>query len=367
MNRILPISLGRLLPKILFIALAMMSTPAFSVPVSGIYDAQVMITDQSPSEMDRAKRLGLEKVLVKVTGQTQSLNNAAINSAFTRPNDYLKQFSFNTKVMQGKAQAVMEMAFDPLLINQLITTAGLPIWGKDRAAILVWLVEDTAGMRQIVNNTDHPMVSQIISQSNQRGMPLLWPLLDLEDQINIDAGALWGVFADTIEQASSRYQADGVLVGRMFQEYPGFWKVDWNFWLDDEEQAWSSKGSDLISLVDPLEDRLASSLVKKFALAAADESVPKASEKVILRVDQVTQFSDYIELRDTLQEVVGLERVNLHSVNGATFEFELVAKASLVQLQAIVELKRRLKPVEVEKELEVYPLEDQPVWHYTWN
>ena len=185
-------------------------------------------------------------------------------------------------------------------------------YGTDRAAILVWLVEDTQGTRQIVSDDSHPMVAQIMQQAEQRGMPLLWPLLDLEDQVAINAGALWGLFRDTIKSASSRYQADAVLVGRMFQDSQNLWRVEWNFWLDEVEQQWSSEGTDLAILIDPLQDRLSSSLVAKFALATASKrSIDDDSKSAILRVDQVTQFEDYAELRAMLQGIAGIQRVQL--------------------------------------------------------
>ena len=209
----------------------LLASPAFSVTVEGLYSAGVAVEDQSSAQMMKAKKVGLSQVLVKVTGQTKSLNNPRIRTALVEADDYLQRFSFTTQLADGKPQAVIELAFDALQVNRLIAESGLPIWGTDRAAILVWLVEDTQGTRQIVSDDSHPMVAQIMQQAEQRGMPLLWPLLDLEDQVAINAGALWGLFRDTIKSASSRYQADAVLVGRMFQDSQNLWRVEWNFFL----------------------------------------------------------------------------------------------------------------------------------------
>jgi len=348
--------------------LLLLAAPAFSLTVDGLYSAEVAVEDQSSAQMLRAKKEGLTQVLVKVTGQTQSLNKPRIRTALVDADDYVERTSFTTQLTNSQSQAVIEMAFNKLQVDQLIRDSGLPIWGADRAAVLVWLVEDKQGTRQIVNDDGHPMVAQIMSQADQRGMPLLWPLLDLEDQVAINAGALWGLFRDAIKNASSRYQADAVLVGRMFQDSQQLWRVEWNFWLDEVEQQWSSEGANLAGLVDPLQDRLSSSLVAKFALASSIKGASDdANQSAILRVDQVTQFDDYVELQAMLQAIAGIQRVQLHSANGATLEFRIFAQSHLAQVKSILDLKRRLQQVEdidTEKNIDA---DDGPLWHYQWN
>jgi len=354
--------------------LLLVAAPAFSLTVDGLYSASVEVEDQSSAQVLRAKKVGLAQVLVKVTGQTQTLNNARIRTALVNAEVYLQYFSFATQLTNGQPQAVIELAFNKLQVNQLISDSSLPIWGKDRAAVLVWLVEDVQDMRQILNDETHPMVAQIMSQAQQRGMPLLWPLLDLEDQVSIDAGALWGLFREPIKNASHRYQADAVLVGRMFQDNQQLWHVEWNFWLDDVEQTWSSKGADLAALVDPLQDQLSASLVKKFALATSISNLSDdAHQSAILRVDQVNQFDDYVELQSMLQTMAGVQRVQLHSASNSTLEFLIVAQPNLSQVKSIIDLKRRLQAVDsTDSEQSINyqqgaDISDRPLWHYRWH
>jgi hypothetical protein len=356
------------LKKILCVLLLLFCVPAFSLPVDGLYSAQVAVKDQSAAQVLRAKKLGLAKVLVKVTGQSQSLNHARIRTALANAEVYLQRFSFATELTNGQPQAVMELAFDESQVNQLIRGSGLPIWGTERAAVLVWLVEDKQGTRQIVNDDSHPMVAQIMSQADQRGMPLLWPLLDLEDQVSIDASALWGMFRETIKSASARYQPNAVLVGRMFQDSQQLWRVEWNFWLDEVEQQWSSEGADLAVLVEPLQDRLSSSLVAKFALATNIKNQnDTAVQSAILRVDQVTKFEDYGELQSMLQTIAGVQSVQLHSARDSTLEFLIVAQSNLAQVKLIVDLKRRLRAVDDMGTGKDIDADDTPVWHYQWH
>ncbi|MDB4002784.1 DUF2066 domain-containing protein [Oceanospirillaceae bacterium] len=366
-----PQLVASVLKKILLTVLVLFANPAFSLSVSGIYNAQVVVEDQSASQVLKAKKLGLSQVLVKVTGQTQSLNSALIRKALNDVESYVQQFSFTTQLNAGQPKAAIELAFDTLKVNQLVSDAGLPIWGTERAAVLVWLVEDAQGGRQIINSDSHPVAAQIMSQANERGIPMLWPLLDIEDQLAIDAGALWGLFKEPIKEASKRYQADGVLVGRIFQDTQGLWQAQWDFWLDDIEQQWSSQSADLAALTAPLQDHLASSLVAKFALATSVKNPDEAQlESVILRVDRVINFEDYVELKKILQALSGIQQVQLYSANGATLEFKLFAQSSLAKIKSIVDLKQRLKLVdnsEQEQFLAQPGSSNDLIWHYQWR
>ena len=139
-----------------------------------------------------------------------------------------------------------------------------------------------------------------------------------------------------------------------------------NFWLDEVEQQWSSEGTDLATLIDPLQDRLSSSLVAKFALATAIKaSIDDDTKIAILRVDQVTQFEDYVELRAMLQGIAGIQGVQLRSASGATLEFRIFAQSHLAQVKSVVDLKRRLKPVDKMDAKE--DADSSPLWHYQWN
>lgn len=357
------------LQKLAYLMLLMFSIPAFSLSVDGLYSAQVEIEDQSVAQVLRAKKLGLAQVIVKVTGQSQSLNKSRIRVALTNAEAYLQRFSFNTtELPNGQSQALLELAFDKQLVDQLVAESGLPIWGTDRAAVLVWLVEDKQGTRKIINDNSHPMVAQIMAQANQRGMPLLWPLLDLEDQLTINPGALWGVFRGPIKRASGRYQADAILVGRVFQDSQQLWSVEWNFWLDQVEQKWSSQGADLATLVDPLQERVSASLVAKFALSTELNSpVDKVSKSVLLQVDQVTQIDDYAELLSMLQTIAGIDRVQLHSANGTSLKFRLFAQSNLGQIKSVIDLKRRLQAVQSQTSAPSGDSSDGLLWHYFWQ
>lgn len=355
-------------PKILLFVFAVMwASLAQAQTVSGLYQGSVAIENQSNRQVLAAKKTALAGVLVKVTGQTGSLNHAKLRQALLAPEHYLQRFSFATQIIDGQEQAVLKLAFDPLKVNQLITSAGMTVWGAERAAVLVWLVEEDQGEQRIINDDGHPVVAQIKAQSESRGLPLVWPLLDLDDQLAIDAGALWGLFRDPIASASLRYQADAILIGRVYKGEQQQWQVKWNFWVDNSEQQWASKGSNLEQLITPLQERLATSLVAKFALPSKTEAAVglAVGQQVLVAVEQVSSLADYAQIQALLEGVSGVSHVQLYAANGAQLVFRLFTDSHLSQVKSTLELKRRLLPVDTEDSSQLsltYPL-----WRYMWR
>ena len=55
----------------------------------------------------------------------------------------------------------------------------------------------------------------LASNGLARGLPLIFPIMDLEDQLTVDDGLIWGRFGKELLQASERYNANCLLIGRL--------------------------------------------------------------------------------------------------------------------------------------------------------
>ena len=56
---------------------------------------------------------------------------------------------------------------------------------------------------------------QIVAAADERGLPIAWPLLDLQDLNAVTCTDVWGGFEDEIVAASARYRSDAVLIGKV--------------------------------------------------------------------------------------------------------------------------------------------------------
>ena len=116
------------------------------------------------------------------------------------------------------------------MIRQLARDAQLPTWWSRRPLTLVWMVLDEPGGRSVVEQSAVSIRGALDYASNQRGLPVLLPAMDLDDSLLVSTGVVWGKFTDVLDQASDRYEAGQYLVGRFsVQEVLGerFYTGEW--------------------------------------------------------------------------------------------------------------------------------------------
>lgn len=77
-------------------------------------------------------------------------------------------------------------------------------------------------------------------------MPFRLPLLDLADQSKLQVTDVWGNFEDTILAASSRYQTEAILVGRVYLSYAKTWNTRWSLYSAGERHDWEVANSDTL-------------------------------------------------------------------------------------------------------------------------
>jgi len=269
-----PFLITLLLPGILFLP----PTLSAAEVVPWLYEVAVPVDNQSDAERSRASGLGLLKLLTRLTGLTSVPRTPEVVAALDQSDRYYNEFRF-ARVEEPRSAAGSESAaepglptassirlelviqFDPEPVQALIRSAGLPIWRAQREQVLVWVVvADDAGRQIVGAASDLPLVQGLNQRARDRGLPLTLPLLDLEDQLNVDPAAVWGRLSQVIDPASRRYGADVLLLGRISPDGAGSWLSDWEFWVDGVVVPFNIENVDLkahgIDAVDVLANEL---------------------------------------------------------------------------------------------------------------
>ena len=183
--------------------------------VVSVNEASVAVSDQSSSTQKKAARQALEQVVIKITGQRSATSNSAVRAMLSQPERYLRAYRFD--VVNGQLSYVAE--FDSQTVIKVIRDAGLPVWGQRRPDTLLWLAtEDENGNRQIIDDgANGPVSSRLRELAVERGVPVVFPLMDLDDSVNISVFDVWGRFARTLQTASVRYQPDYIVGARLYK------------------------------------------------------------------------------------------------------------------------------------------------------
>lgn len=334
---------------------------AQAIPVFNLYDSTQRVADQSIKQRRLAQERAFKEVIVRVTGSASSLEHPKVMSARADTERYLLEYSYTSMNHNGQERAGLYCRFDELMVNRLLKQAGLSIWGEERAVVLAWLVLEKNGVRRLLKPGDHIAMDMLVTHSKRRGMPLKTPLLDAKDKSKLSVNDVWSLSRKPIMSASTRYQTEGILIGKLFQDERQRWIVKWSFWLQGKTFQWQGRASGLSQLMAEGTDKIASEVARIYAVSTRNPT----DQKLYLVVDQVAELADYAALQRLLLDLTNVASLQIKQINGSQVQLQLQTQGSLKQLQAALALEQRLQinPVDTSS-LAVDTLEQ---WYYSWQ
>jgi len=169
----------------------------------------------------------------------------------------------------------------------------------------------------------------------QRGVPVIYPLFDLEDAGAVSTAEVWGGFMNRIEQASRRYDPDTLLTGRVYRGVDGEWSGRWSFFLDGDWQRIDNIALNQRDLVNDVVNQLADMLSRRFAIDSSRSSV-------WLSVDQIDSVTDYANISRYLESLTPVLDAFVIHAEGNRLMFRLSTEGQSQQLIEIIELDERM-------------------------
>ncbi len=326
--------------RTLAIALLCLSV-SFPAAALDYYRAKVPVKSQSETDRARSTALGLKDVLVRLSGSTEVVQSPQIRSALQKPLAYLEQFQYEqARDEMGTMREYLVMTFNPSVIENLLRDAQQPFWPVNRPEVLVWLVENSRdGGKTFVNDGAAPVVRSIASAAKARGVPVRFPLLDLEDQMSLTPEQLWSFDEEALLRAAERYKSDTLLVGRYAETSVGEWLVTWQYFHRGEWRNYETRDSDVQAIgygaINPLADYLAG----LYAVA------PGSQEEgfTTTQVRGVDSFMDYRKMLDYLDGLAVVNGFQLVSIADDVILMNVQITGDLDQFQNVLSLDRKMR------------------------
>jgi hypothetical protein len=166
-----------------------------------------------------------------------------------------------------------------------------------------------------------------------RGLPLILPLVDGEDLQLVNFADLWGDFTDPVLEASRRYRADAVLIGRARGADPETARVRWSLLSGDERIDWNGS---VASGPDEAAELLAARL-------AAGPGASRALRVAVEGIDSLARYGNVTQYLSSLSNVDACEVVE---VAGDRVLYNLRVRGDADQLMRVIALRRLLQPVD---------------------
>ncbi len=329
-------------------------SPAYAVDIKGLYEIEVPVFSQNINERQAAMRRGMLQVLIKISGSSEIPFTPGIPDILENAPGYVQQFRYSAWPVNrpvphmfegGKTpKKILWVRYDKQALNKILQNQGLPIWGRSRPAVLIWLaVEDRdRGERYLLgNDTDEEMKRLLDVESKRRGMPILLPLLDLQDQVAIRALDVWGDFQEEILQASVRYQTKAILRGRLFRDGYEGWLAKWTLYQDDERAQWESQGASQSAVFGDAIDNVASRLSARYAQVINEAG----SDVFFISVKNVTKLKDYARIVKYLSSLALVTDASAVQFDADTAQFRIDIEGAEQGVVRTIELGNVLIPV----------------------
>jgi hypothetical protein len=338
MSRRRPPLLWLPLGLLLWIA-ALAGNVAHAASAPGLYDVAVEIADRSPAVRAAALRTALETVLVRVTGLASLPSSPAVAAALAAPDRYAVQFGFDERRVEGEAtpRLLLTVRFADASLLSLLDDAGLPLWSSNRPRILVWAVADVDGERRLLGANDtHPFTQALIERAAFRGLPLVLPVLDPEERLDVSPGAVTAGMTDVLVEASARYDAVGFVAVRLDPDPSGSLNVQIDVRLRDVDTTNSWRAPSPEAAAVRLVDEVTDALVARYAVAAGGAATLRFD------VEGIGAYGDYAGVLNYLGRLEFVDLVRVVEVTGPRLLVDVVTRTPWAQFRDLLDLDGKL-------------------------
>ncbi|MEK7322436.1 MAG: DUF2066 domain-containing protein [Pseudomonadota bacterium] len=318
--------------------LALPSRAAWPVEMTDLYAAEVPVADQSAAARAAASRAALAEVLVKVTGSAAAPAQPQFKALLQQSAQAMQRYSYRT----AESGQALQVSFDRQTINQRIYDAGLPVWDRNRPQILLWLALEDGGGRTLVGGENQPELQTVVKdRAQRRGLPVILPKLDGEEQNAVNIAGVWGQFSEPLMQIAARYPADAVLLGRVYAIGPERWRGQWTLRHAGSTASWEAGEGSIADVVAAGLNQVAENLAQRYALVLK----PGVNSVATLMVDNVANIQDYARLSRYLDSLDPVRGVTVERVEGASVVYRVQVRGELQGLTQALVLGRVLTPV----------------------
>ena len=335
-----------------------------STPSGGdrLYRAVVSVEDRSEDTRSDAIETAGKQVLTRVTGYRDPDAREEMEAVMDRLEGLVDSFRYTT---DDDDELKLEVQFDSDALDRAIRDAEAPLWGRERPRTLVWLAIRDGGERELLTEEEaRERAPELLEVAEARGLPLLFPIMDIEDRSAVSFADVWGGFDEEVLEASARYASNAILIARAERAAGDRWSARWNLYEPDGDIRWRSDSGDRGQVLAEGLHEAADRFAAQFAVIGDVD----ADERIELRIRELERLEDYVEVERYLRDMTPVENVRLESLERDTAVFSLAVRGGRHSLDQAIRLGSRLVPVDTADEPQdaagLVPVETLPTYRY---
>jgi len=308
------------------IVVVVSAVPAGAADVPALYTAEVVVDREADNPRADAYRIALLDVLLRVSGSELARDPELVDALFPDPAAWVVRF-------RPGPDDTLFVTFDGQALEEVLKSAGQTVWGSDRPATLVWLAVDWGDGDREILAADDPfrnfedertadryrlLRERVLALAEQRGLPVLLPLLDAEELGRVSFADVRGGFDEVILDSSSRYDVSSILIGLV--DASGRQSGRWRHYLGTERTA-------MLGEPEQVMPQVAERLFSAFAVRG---DVPMKT--VALTMSGVQTVDAFGDLQRRLDGIEAIERVSVDEVVGDTIRYSVDVRGGAERL-----------------------------------
>ncbi len=379
--------------------------------VEGLFEVSVPVADQSNAKRNKATRLALNDLVVRISGLSAAANNSIVKASLKKSSTYIQRYAYREEDIISEdnipvKQLMLDLNFDEISLRNLLRDAELPRWASNRPQVLFWIAIGNQQQRFLMGTDDEKLLSEIIqalperanftdnsgrslnnrqlsnlnaemidnapplinlreiitNRAASRGIPILLPLMDLEDSMSIDTADVWGRFVMPIRGASIRYHSDAVLAVQIINTGDQ-WKSHCLLLHGERTHSWEQEHDSLeaalIATIDSTTDEIAREYV------VLEHSMQR--NELLIAVTGIEQIADFALLMTYFQELTSISSVNVARVNASTVQLHINLIGELQAMLQAISLDNRLLMESTPIYNESSVTAELPSLYFRWN
>lgn len=286
-----------------------------------LYDVTLPVQSQSEDEWQQLVQQGLGQVLERASGDTNVSALPQVKKALDSAHDYVEQYAYEGNNLTIKYSAD--------LVNQLLEKTGQAVWGQRRPNVVLWLAIEDNQQRRIVGAETDPALHTYLSQfAKQKGIPLILPLMDLEDMSAVTVTDVWGQFPAVLQQASERYGAQIILLGRVTHHDSAstVWEGNWQLLTRADVPAWKVQGQSLEEILSQGISQSTQFLKANPVQNNAKMLQATRGKPFLIGIEGIQSSNDFAEIEKYLKSLDQVVDVNIHQLLGQVAVFEVTPR-----------------------------------------
>jgi hypothetical protein len=314
--------------------------------VRHLYEVEMPVEGQGREERAFVVREALKEILVRISGRAEASALADDELLVPSPTLFIQQFryqKFNSgdvipEAPEGAKPYTQKLwlRFTKKAVAKLLRNQGYPVWGKTRPATLVWLVVDDQKQRVLISNSStHVSRSYIEQEAKKKGLPFRLPLMDLADQSKLQVTDVWGNFEDTILAASSRYQTEAILVGRIYLSFARTWNTRWSLYSAGQRYDWEANNTD--SLRTAVNEGLAKT-GEELSIRFTQVNTGQESDTILIQVKNITNLKKYNHVIKYLKALNVVTHIDASQVNTDNVIFKVKTRSGRLGVSQAIAL-----------------------------